>query len=73
MESGQFLLDEIEAATVSRGYRQLARKIRILPATHGRRAAAIGAVGLIVHEILNLNVPVKPIRATRQAAQPVGV
>lgn len=59
-ETVDFLYDAIVETATSRAIGHLARKVRILPATLGSNASRLGAVSLILEEILNLNIKIKP-------------
>lgn len=65
--AGKEFLDLIRESVSKRGYKQLSSKVPIISSTHGPKATLMGAVGLVLHEILALNVEFNPARArTRQ-------
>jgi predicted NBD/HSP70 family sugar kinase len=61
-ETVDYLYDAIVETAISRAISHLAKKVRILPATLGSNASRLGAVSMILEEIFNLNIKIKPPR-----------
>ncbi|OPZ01474.1 MAG: Glucokinase [candidate division BRC1 bacterium ADurb.BinA364] len=55
--AGDLLFDPIRRVVEQRAIDRVRHGVAILPASHGSRSAAVGALALILNEILHLNIP----------------
>jgi glucokinase len=54
-QSGDILFDKVRKIVNARALKKIAREVIIEPATFGTKSAVMGALSLILREILNLN------------------
>jgi glucokinase len=54
-QAGDILFDKVRKTVNARALNKIAKDVVITPATFGMKAAVMGAVSLILSEVLNLN------------------
>jgi len=54
-QAGDFLFDKVREATRKRALQRMSRTVDIIPAIFGMKAAAMGAISLILDQLLNFN------------------
>lgn len=64
-QAEDLLLDVVRDTVAAHAIPRLARDVKILPVTHGMDAPTMGAIALILREVLRLNICVKPPKQQR--------
>ncbi|MGQ9470900.1 MAG: ROK family transcriptional regulator [Candidatus Aminicenantales bacterium] len=58
--AGEMLFEKVRQVAKARALQRMARNVDIIPATFGMKAAAMGALSLILNKILNFDLELKP-------------